>query len=248
MLRHFALSVLSCAVLASCQPESSGITQSKEPATPETASLSVKISGAMRNVMRKGELGGVIRLDTIADRKGLFGIGPVSYLRGELLINDGKSYRSVVTSDSTMRVDATFDVEAPFFVYGNATDWEVTDLPRDVKSAGSLEKYINDRAQETDLPFIFKLTGRVESAVIHVQNLPEGSTVSSPAEAHQGQVNYQIIDRDVEIVGFYSRNHQGVFTHHDSFVHLHLITADEAMMGHLDEVVLGEMKLMVAKQ
>lgn len=248
MLRPFALSVFSCAVLASCQPESSGITQSKESVTPQTASLSVKVTGAMRNVMWKGELGGVIRLDTIADRKGLFGIGPVSHLRGELLINDGKSYRSVVTSDSTMRVDATFDVEAPFFVYGNATDWEVTDLPQDVKSADSLEKYINDRAQETDLPFIFKLTGRVESAVIHVQNLPEGSTVSSPAEAHQGQVNYQIKDRDVEIVGFYSRNHQGIFTHHDSFVHLHLITADEAMMGHLDEVVLGEMKLMVAKQ
>ena len=37
-----------------------------------------------------------------------------------------------------------------------------------------------------------------------------------------------------EFSGFFSTEHQGVFTHHDSFVHIHLITPDKKRMGHVD--------------
>jgi acetolactate decarboxylase len=68
--------------------------------------------------------------------------------------------------------------------------------------------------------------------------------VSSPAEAHQGQVNYSVNDEQVEIIGFFSTEHKTIFTHHDTFLHMHLITADRQQMGHLDEVLLGKgMKL-----
>lgn len=67
--------------------------------------------------------------------------------------------------------------------------------------------------------------GTVASAVIHIQNLPLGTKVSSPEEAHQGQRNYLIEEESVEVVGFFSTKHQGVFTHHNSFVHMHLINA-----------------------
>ena len=80
----------------------------------------------------------------------------------------------------------------------------------------------------------------MDKADIHIQNLPEGTPVSSPQEAHQGQTNYVLENRKVEIVGFFSKEHQGVFTHHDSFVHLHLITQDRRQMGHLDEMLLGK--------
>ena len=39
--------------------------------------------------MWKGELSGTINLDTISNKKGLYGLGPESYLTGELLINNG---------------------------------------------------------------------------------------------------------------------------------------------------------------
>ncbi|MBS3737813.1 MAG: alpha-acetolactate decarboxylase, partial [Psychroflexus sp.] len=80
----------------------------KEKNTEETESYSdIKFVGAMKNVMWKGELGSSIDLDTISDKKGLYGLGPVSHLKGELLINNGKSYVSKVTSDSTMTVEKT---------------------------------------------------------------------------------------------------------------------------------------------
>lgn len=86
------------------------------------------------------------------------------------------------------------------------------------------------------------------SATIHIQNLPEGTKVSSPQEAHQGQTNYELFNENVEIVGFFSTQHKGVFTHHDSYVHMHLITKDESKMGHVDELEIRKLKLYLPKK
>lgn len=39
-----------------------------------------------------------------------------------------------------------------------------------------------------------------------------------------------------------------LFAHHDSFLHMHLITRNEKKMGHLDEMEIGEMKLYLPKK
>ncbi|MGS2763705.1 acetolactate decarboxylase [Sinomicrobium sp. M5D2P9] len=223
-------------------------TPKKEDTKARKTYPDIKIVGAMKNVMWKGELGSSIDLDIISDKSGLYGLGPVSYLTGELLINNGKSYVSKVTSDSTMTVEKTFEISAPFFVYGNVTEWNEIELPSDVKTIQDLEKFINDKTTDFKRPFAFKLIGQVSRAIIHIQNLPEGTKVSSPDEAHQGQINYNIKSEDVEIIGFFSSDHKGVFTHHDSFLHMHLITKDETKMGHLDELEIEEMKLFLPKK
>ncbi len=207
----------------------------------------IKIVGAMKNVMWKGELGSRIDLDTISNKNGLYGLGPVSYLIGELLINNGKSYISKVASDSTMTVERTFKTSAPFFVYGNVTEWNEIELPSEIKTIKDLEKYIDNKTSDYKRPFAFKLIGKVSSAIIHIQNLPEGTKVSSPDKAHQGQTNYNVANEDAEIIGFFSTEHKGVFTHHDSFLHMHLITKDESKMGHLDKLEIEEMKLYLPK-
>jgi acetolactate decarboxylase len=98
-------------------------------------------------------------------------------------------------------------------------------------------------------PFVFRLSGRVKQADIHVANLPNGVFPSEPKEALTGQQSYQLTDRDVEIVGFFSVHHQGIFTDLDSYGHLHLITTDRDLMGHLDGLQPGAgMRLFLPKQ
>ena len=206
------------------------------------------IIGAMKNVMWKGELGSGISLDSISNKQGLYGIGPESYLTGELLINNGKSYVSRVTSDSTMFVEQKFDVSAPFFVYANVNKWEEIELPQSIRTIKDVEKYVDEKTIKNKRPFAFKLIGNISKAVIHIQNLPEGTKVSSPDEAHQGQTNYVLKNEDVEVIGFFSTEHKGVFTHHDSYIHLHLITKGEQKMGHLDELEINAMKLYLPKE
>lgn len=204
----------------------------------------VKVVGQMKKVMREGQLYGTIYLDTIADKTHLYGLGPVEYLAGEILIMDGKSYRATVVSDSTMNVEETYDLKAPFFGYANIAQWTEQTLPDSVQTIAQLEAYLDRSTKNSSRPFLFKLSGTVAQATIHIVNLPKGATVSSPEEAHQGQVNYSVNDEQADIIGFFSTEHQTIFTHHDTFLHMHLITADRQQMGHLDEVLLGKgMKL-----
>ncbi len=207
----------------------------------------VQIVGAMQNIMWKGELGSSIYLDTISNKNGLYGLGPESYLTGEILIKDGQGYLSRVTSDSTMSVKKTFAISAPFLVYANVNEWHEIELPTAVKTIQDLEVFIDEKTSTSKRPFAFKLSGKVSSAVIHIQNLAKGTKVSSPDEAHQGQVNYRLTNEDVDIIGFFSTVHQGVFTHHDSFLHMHMITKDESKLGQLDEIAIDHMTLYLPK-
>jgi acetolactate decarboxylase len=195
----------------------------------------VYVVGAMKNVMWKGELQGKILIDTITDKKGLYGLGPIEYISGEILINNGKTFTSKVAEDGSMLVEEVSTIKAPFFVYGNVTGWTEVELPDSVTTLGALEEYIL-AIKQTNQPFIFRLDGLIDSAVIHVVNLPKGSKVSSPKDAHQGRRYYNLGSVEAEIIGFYSTDHQGVFTHHDANSHMHVITKDGTKMGHLDEL------------
>lgn len=224
-----------------------GCNSKAKTTTPQKTYDNINIVGAMKNVMWKGELHDRINLDTIANKKGLYGLGPATYLTGELLINNGTSYVSKVTSDTTMTVIKTYENSAPFFVYANVTDWENVPLSQSVKTISDIEDFVTAEAKHLKKPFAFKLTGKIAEATIHIQNLPEGSKVSSPKEAHQGQTNYKLKKENATIIGFFSTEHKGIFTHHDTNIHLHLITTDERKMGHLDDVTIDNMTLYLPK-
>lgn len=214
------------------------INSSKEPAQ----STEVKISGEMKNVMRLGKLEGTISLDTLP-KKNLYGIGPVEYLQGELMVLDGTSYISKVETDSTMTVETSFDIKAPFFVYAQVEGWKKETMPPSITNLETLETYLDEKFKERDEPFVFRIEGIINTAVIHIVNLPKGTSVTSKEEAHQGITYYPIDQEKVDILGFFSRKHQAVFTHHDTFMHLHLITRNREMMGHLDEIDFGSNQL-----
>ncbi len=86
----------------------------------------------MKNVLWKGQLYGNIHLDTMANKNNLYGLGPVEYLSGEILLINGKSYKSTVVSDAAMKVEETYDIKAPFFGYANIAQWVKKSLPDSV--------------------------------------------------------------------------------------------------------------------
>lgn len=235
---------LIAALLSNCKsmnedsqnPENSSEDHSSNIATPSTPQ--VKNVGAMRDVMWQGKLDGVISLDSIANRQGFYGIGPLSGLRGEILLLDGKQFVSRVTETGEPVVALEENVTAPFFVYANQNEWDTQKLPAATTDISKLEAFITQETSTYDQPFVFKVTGRAINANYHIQNLAEGSIVSSPDEAHAGQRSYLIKDKEITILGFYSKKHKGVFTHHDTNMHLHIISNDTTAMGHLDQLEL----------
>jgi acetolactate decarboxylase len=176
--------------------------------------VSAQVVGAMKNVTWKGKLAGMISGETM------------EYLSRELLIIDGRSYLSKVISDSSMAVQESFQVNAPFLVYANQLDWNIEDFASELRTIQSLEEFIERASVDFERPFVLKLIGLVAQAEIHIQNLPKGRKVSSPEEVHQGQTNFTIENSELEIVGFFSTDYKGIFTHHASNVPRHLITED----------------------
>ncbi len=224
------LCLIAASVFYGCKPKT----------TVATTSSEVVVAGAMRNVMWKGDLSSTLHLDTISQKKGLYGIGPMTQLQGEILIMDGGSWVGTVLTDSTMNVMETYEARPPFFVYAYVHEWEEIALPNPISSATELAAFLDEATVNRKRPFAFKLEGMIDYAQIHLQNLPEGTRIQSPEDAHRGQVVYPIAQEAVSVVGFFSTQHQGIFTHHDSFVHMHLITDSRLKMGHIDSLQIGK--------
>ena len=127
----------------------------------------VKIVGEMKNVMWKGQLYGNIDLDTIANKNNLYELGPIENLAGEIMIIEGKSYKSTVASDNSMIVEETYSLKSPFFGYANITNWTEQTLPDSTQTAMQLEQYLDNITASYPRPFLFKLEGTVEQASIH---------------------------------------------------------------------------------
>ncbi len=206
----------------------------------------VKIVGNMKEVMNKGRLSGNIKLENIENKEHLYGLGPIENLTGEILIIDGRSYQSTVLADSTLKVEETYQLKAPFFAYSNIPNWSDESLPDSVQTIKQLEIYLNQITKNSTRPLMFKLMGTIEKATIHVLNLPKGTKVKSLEDAHKGQMNYNLSKKNCEIIGFFSTEHQTIFTQKDTFLHMHLITADRKKMGHLDDVVLKKGTMVIS--
>ena len=200
----------------------------------EKISNEVKSVSAMKNVMWKGELNAKIKIDTL-NKSGLYAVGPLEDLRGEISIIDGQVYVSTIDENNQIQVEKKSDVGAPFFVYANAKNFKEIKLPEQVNNLTLLNEFLS-KNYDTDNAYVFKLKGKIESGRIHVQNLPPNTEVSSPKEAHQGQVDFKIGETAVDMLGFYSNSAHGIYTHHDTNIHVHLITEDKTMMGHCDAV------------
>ena len=207
-----------------------------------TNTSSVKVVGEMRDVMWKGELKGKITTDSL-NTKQTYGLGPVEFLKGEILVFEGQTFISKVIDSISHEVNKVPSVSAPFFVYSSNSNFKAVEFNRENYTLKELEDYINLIYIDYDQPLIIRIDGIFDNIKVHSVNLPEDKKVSSPDEAHQGLTQYDFKNISGSLIGFFSRQHKAVFTHHDSFFHAHFISNDREILGHIDELNLDSSKI-----
>ena len=207
-----------------------------------TSTSSVKVVGEMRDVMWKGDLKGKIATDSL-NNKETYGLGPIEFLKGEIVVFEGQTFVSKVIDSVSHQVTKIPSVRAPFFVYSTNSDLKVVEFNRENFTLKELEEYINSVYKDYDQPLLIRIDGLFDNIKVHSVNLPEGKKVSSPDEAHQGLTQYDFENISGSLIGFFSRNHKAVFTHHDSFFHAHFISNDREILGHIDELNLDSSKI-----
>ncbi len=193
-------------------------------------------TGAMRNTMFNGQLEGLIQLDSIA-KPGTYGIGPLAYLRGEVLLLDGIVFVSAVEKEQGMQVVQRTEVRAPFFVHQHVAEWTPVALPDSVVDLPTLDAYLTVRFADIGRPFAFLIHGIIASVDVHIVDVPMGSEVNGPDDAHRHNKAYHSEGRAMDIIGFFSTKHKAVFTHHDTNIHVHAITTERDWMGHVEHML-----------
>lgn len=195
----------------------------------------VVATGAMRNTMFNGQLAGLIQLDSIA-KPGTYGIGPMEYLRGEVLLLDGIVFVSEMEKNRGMQVVQRTEVRAPFFVHQHLTDWTTVALPDSVVDLSTLDHFLTARFAFVGEPFAFRISGDITSVDVHIVDVPRGTEVNGPEDAHRHNKDFHLEGRTMELIGFFSTKHKAVFMHHDTNIHVHAITAERDWMGHVEQV------------
>jgi len=207
----------------------------------------VRATGAMRNTMFNGQLAGLIDMDSLA-LPGTFGIGPLEYLRGEVLVLDGEVYTSAVNNSGSMLVTRDQGMKAPFFVHQTVKQWTEVQLPDSVMDLAGLDRFLTARYAGLKEPFAFRLSGPFARVEVHIVDVPLGTVINGPDDAHRDNKHFQITGTQGEALGFFSTAHKAVFTHHDTNIHVHAITAERDWMGHVEALsfVSKRVRLQVA--
>jgi acetolactate decarboxylase len=210
-------------------------------AAPQEADGKVKWVGEMRTVMKKGDVSARLSLKELAKLPHLYAVGPLEGLAGEVTIWDGKPSIARV-KDGKVRITTGFDEKVCFLVYAQVSGWQEVAIPAAIQGGAELELVIARSARDLGInvkqPFAFLVKGTPKRASFHVLD-GTGLDLKAQEFHDRAKIRFTLDNRPVEIISFYSDRHHGVFTHHDSNVHMHLKTSDGTLSGHLDEVQLG---------
>lgn len=198
----------------------------------------VEYRGSLKSIMHDGNASATIDLDTLKNRTHLYALGAAENLDGEILIWDGQPLTARVRGDSLI-IDSTFNTRAALLVFVTVPKWKELPLPESVKTIADLENYIKENHNNPALPVPFLITGEIESLKWHVVRPGSGENLMTHDQHAEGGVQDSLTGTAVNILGFYSDKHQGIFTHHSSKVHMHVKTTDKKLSAHVDDVLFN---------
>jgi len=213
----------------------------------------VEYVGAQKNIFATGKAESVISLKELEGRSYLFGIGPVKGLDGEITLFNSKPYVSKVRGED-YEVNHSFDCGAIFFVWTEQKEWQEIPIPETIQSYVDLQNFIKTQAYQigidTNKPFPFLLSGTPKEIKWHINvDRTNGQTITKELFAKSKQTYFNQFE-PVDILGFYSENHTGIFISQYSpaikpdsgiknSIHIHFVSNTTKATGHIDNIMLG---------
>jgi acetolactate decarboxylase len=214
----------------------------------------VEYIGAQKDIFVSGKATSVVSLEELVGKKGLYAMGPIDGLDGEITIFDSKPYITQVRGKDFV-VDNTLKHGAFFLVWTEQTNWQDVPVPSTVKGYIDLQKFVKEQAQaagiDTTKPFPFLLAGKPLEIKWHINvDRTEGKPITKELFMRSKEP-FVTRNEPADIVGFYSEKHAGIFLNQYSpaikegsgmqnSIHIHLISRVSKAAGHIDDLTLGE--------
>jgi acetolactate decarboxylase len=194
---------------------------------------------AMRHVMKGEDLSSHIYWDSLP-QKYLYALAPLGRIEGELTVIKGRFFVSTVDSQHRVRIEQHACVHSPFAVYAYIKKWAVFEVQTPVNSEAELqlliEKTALDNGYSLDKPFAFRVVGVFDSLSYHIISKPKEEREHNHDLHTQAKKHFKVSRCKGELLGFYSKQHEGIFTHKGQFTHIHFIDDKRKNMGHLEGI------------
>ena len=179
-------------------------------------------------------------LEALSSATHLYALGPLEGLRGEVSIFDSTPLIARIR-DNAIATESTWKARACFLVWADvsAWSWQILDpTPPDLDALeGPLALLAREAGCDAEEPLPFLVTGTAAEMTLHVLDKRDG--LPHDAERHeQAKVRRTLRGEPVELIGFHSRRHRGIFTPRESNLHVHLRSADGRISGHLEAIRL----------
>jgi acetolactate decarboxylase len=221
----------------------------------------VEYYGSQKTIFDTGKAEGVVPIAAMSGRNAAYGVGAYADLDGEITIYEGKPYVTQVRGDGYTMSHSDAG-SAIFAAWTKNVEWRDEPVPTEVKTYLDLQRYVKARATaaglDTNQPFPFLLSGTPVELKWHINvNLTEGKPITRELFA-KSKASYVMKNQPVDIVGFYSEKHPGIFISAyapaikekdvKNTIHIHLVTKDGKSAGHIDDLTFaGGMTLRLPK-
>ena len=174
----------------------------------------VEYVGMQKDVFVSGKASSVVSLEDLAGHKGLYAMGPIDGLDGEITVFDSKPYITQVRGSDYV-ADNTWKHGAFFLVWTEQTQWKDVPVPSTVKGYVDLQQFVRAQAAAAGIdvtkPFPFLLSGTPVEIKWHINvDRTEGKPITKESFAKSKQP-FVTKNEPVDIIGFYSEHHAGVF-------------------------------------
>jgi len=225
------IKAIACALVLCLSP--AAIADAERP-------FNVSVYGNFKRMLHTGDATGKVALASIPHSTGVYGVGALAGLTGEILIWDGRVLVSPGQSVSGSTQAPEADATATLLVTAQVKKWEQTQVPENMTQQ-AFEKFVVDSAHskgiDTQKPFPFIVTGEITDYAWHVVT---GATKhhgggGQHQQGHANNRNFSGAETKGKLVGFYSAGElEGVISHPGERFHVHYADDDLKTSGHLD--------------
>lgn len=214
----------------------------------------VEYIGAQKNMFETGKAEGVLSLKFFQGKENVYAVGPAALLDGEITVLNSKSYVAKVRGND-YHVDNALNHDALFLVWTQASRWKDIPVPESVNTYVQLQNFVKDQAaalgMDISKPIPFQFSGTPIEVVWHINcDKTDNKPITRELFAKSKAI-YTMKNEPVDIIGFYSERHNGIFISQyapaikpgsgdKNAVHMHLVSRTTKATGHIDDITFGK--------
>jgi len=199
----------------------------------------VEWKGRSSDVLAKSDIGANVPLLPLTREKHIYALGPIAGFKGEVTIWDSKPLLGQVQDGRpVLRHDA--DAAAIWLVWSHIERWKQVPLTEPMTPA-RLDELVRGAARDlgaaADAAIPFRIKGKLTRADLTITNYQhDGRPMTAEKLAHISE-HFAVQDLDVDILGFWSAGHKGIFMPAAGNLHMHANTADAGY--HIQDMLLA---------